>query len=73
MRVLCKSMSSYIAWCITPSHMHTHACTYSGPAIPAPLFLFQSDKNLEIDVDYYIKNQLHPVVARLLDPIDGTW
>eukprot|EP00041_Stephanoeca_diplocostata_P033068 m.1082251 g.1082251 ORF g.1082251 m.1082251 type:complete len:1545 (-) comp24263_c0_seq2:139-4773(-) len=28
--------------------------------------------NLEIDTEYYLKNQIHPVVARLLDPIDGT-
>jgi DNA polymerase alpha subunit A len=27
---------------------------------------------LEVDVDYYLKNQIHPVVTRLLDPIDGT-
>lgn len=32
----------------------------------------KGQKDLEIDVDYYVKHQLHPVVARLLDPIDGT-
>ena len=25
-----------------------------------------------LDVKYYLANQVHPVVARLCDPIDGT-
>eukprot|EP00039_Didymoeca_costata_P010754 m.145616 g.145616 ORF g.145616 m.145616 type:complete len:1518 (-) comp14951_c0_seq3:205-4758(-) len=31
-------------------------------------------KNMELTIDtvYYLKNQIHPVVSRLLDPIDGT-
>ena len=32
----------------------------------------RKNKMLEVDVDYYLKNQIHPVVSRLLDPIDGT-
>jgi len=30
------------------------------------------NKELKPDIQYYLKNQLHPVVARLLDPIEGT-
>lgn len=28
--------------------------------------------NLQIDLDYYLKNQLHPAIARICDPIEGT-
>lgn len=33
--------------------------------------LRKNDK-LQVDVDYYLKNQVHPVVSRLLEPIEGT-
>lgn len=32
----------------------------------------RKNKELSIDTEYYLKNQIHPVVARLLEPIDGT-
>ena len=28
--------------------------------------------NLELDKHYYLSNQVHPVVSRLCDPIEGT-
>eukprot|EP00730_Choanoeca_flexa_P004366 TRINITY_DN11674_c3_g2_i1.p1 TRINITY_DN11674_c3_g2~~TRINITY_DN11674_c3_g2_i1.p1 ORF type:complete len:1089 (+),score=318.58 TRINITY_DN11674_c3_g2_i1:255-3269(+) len=28
--------------------------------------------NLKIDVEYYLKNQVHPVVSRMVEPIEGT-
>jgi len=31
-----------------------------------------SSDNLKIDEDYYLSHQIHPVVSRLCDPIDGT-
>lgn len=27
---------------------------------------------LKVDVEYYLRNQVHPVVTRLMDPIEGT-
>ncbi|CAH3175566.1 unnamed protein product [Porites evermanni] len=33
---------------------------------------FCKSETLKIDVKYYLANQVHPVVARLCDPIDGT-
>ncbi|XP_035693536.1 DNA polymerase alpha catalytic subunit-like [Branchiostoma floridae] len=30
------------------------------------------DENLKIDTQYYLSQQVHPVVSRLCDPIDGT-
>lgn len=30
------------------------------------------DQDLKIDTHYYLANQIHPVVSRLCDPIDGT-
>ncbi len=32
----------------------------------------KDNKELKIDVKYYLSQQLHPVVSRLCDPIDGT-
>lgn len=32
----------------------------------------KSDSKLKIDKEYYLANQIHPVVARLLKPIEGT-
>ena len=32
----------------------------------------QKADNLTVDVHYYLANQIHPVVSRLCDPIDGT-
>jgi len=32
----------------------------------------RKNDELKIDTEYYLKNQLHPVVARLMDPIAGT-
>ena len=29
-------------------------------------------QGLKIDIDYYLNNQIHPPVARLLQPIEGT-
>ena len=29
-------------------------------------------ETLSVDTQYYLANQVHPVVARLCDPIDGT-
>ncbi|GLH01797.1 DNA polymerase alpha catalytic subunit [Gryllus bimaculatus] len=29
------------------------------------------DKNLKIDYKYYLAHQIHPVITRLLDPVDG--
>lgn len=29
------------------------------------------EQNLEIDYDYYLSNQIHPVVSRLCEPIEG--
>lgn len=29
-------------------------------------------ETLEIDIDYYLKNQIHPVVGRMMEPIEGT-
>ncbi|XP_044179976.1 DNA polymerase alpha catalytic subunit-like isoform X2 [Acropora millepora] len=33
---------------------------------------FCKSETLKIDVKYYLANQVHPVVSRLCDPIDGT-
>ncbi|XP_048588403.1 DNA polymerase alpha catalytic subunit [Nematostella vectensis] len=33
---------------------------------------FRKSDSLKIDTKYYLANQVHPVVARLCDPIDGT-
>eukprot|EP00049_Salpingoeca_infusionum_P006656 m.109809 g.109809 ORF g.109809 m.109809 type:complete len:1528 (-) comp13382_c3_seq1:218-4801(-) len=30
------------------------------------------DPTLKVDIDYYLKSQVHPVVSRLLEPIEGT-
>ena len=27
---------------------------------------------MQVDVDYYLKSQVHPVVSRMLEPIEGT-
>lgn len=32
----------------------------------------KSSSNLKVDVKYYLSQQIHPVVSRLCDPIDGT-
>ena len=29
-------------------------------------------KTMTIDINYYLKNQIHPVVSRLIEPIEGT-
>lgn len=46
----------------------------TNPASNRAYHIDEMKKNTEltVDNDYYLKNQLHPVVARLLDPIDGT-
>jgi len=33
---------------------------------------FKENDDLEIDSKYYLQSQIHPVVSRLVDPIDGT-
>ena len=32
----------------------------------------KENENLKIDIHYYLAQQLHPVVSRLCDPLDGT-
>lgn len=32
----------------------------------------KSNDKLKVDVKYYLSQQIHPVVSRLCDPIDGT-
>lgn len=33
---------------------------------------FRKQEELKIDIEYYLKSQVHPVVSRLCDPIQGT-
>ena len=37
-------------------------------------YVMEVSKNdsLKVDINYYLAQQLHPVVSRLCDPIDGT-
>ena len=51
-------------------------CT-DGTSNPATQRAYHPDDlrkkdDLQVDQEYYLKNQIHPVVARLVDPIDGT-
>ena len=32
----------------------------------------KENQSLKVDFDYYLAQQLHPVVSRLCDPLDGT-
>lgn len=32
----------------------------------------KNNENLKIDVKYYLSQQIHPVVSRLCEPIEGT-
>ena len=32
----------------------------------------RKNETLEVDIDYYLKNQIHPVVGRMMEPIEGT-
>jgi DNA polymerase alpha subunit A len=32
----------------------------------------KTNENLKTDVKYYLSQQIHPVVSRLCDPIEGT-
>lgn len=32
----------------------------------------KTNENLKVDVKYYLSQQIHPVVSRLCDPIEGT-
>lgn len=32
----------------------------------------EKSSDLKIDINYYLAHQLHPVVSRLVDPLDGT-
>ncbi|XP_071950860.1 DNA polymerase alpha catalytic subunit-like [Antedon mediterranea] len=48
-----------------------------GSALPASQRAYHPDEakkqsHLKIDVKYYLSQQVHPVVSRLCDPIDGT-
>lgn len=48
-----------------------------GTANPATQRAYHPDDlrkkdDLSVDHEYYLKNQVHPVVSRLVDPIDGT-
>ncbi|XP_065059619.1 DNA polymerase alpha catalytic subunit-like [Rhopilema esculentum] len=48
-----------------------------GSSLPASQRAYHPDeysknKNLRIDHHYYLANQIHPVVSRLCDPIEGT-
>lgn len=48
-----------------------------GSNLPAPQRSYHLDElakntNLKIDNHYYLANQIHPVVSRLCDPIEGT-
>ncbi|VDP80606.1 unnamed protein product [Echinostoma caproni] len=38
----------------------------------SPTELTNSPENLKIDVNYYLAHQIHPVVSRLVAPIEGT-
>lgn len=33
---------------------------------------YKKNDDLEIDTKYYLQSQIHPIVSRLVDPIDGT-
>lgn len=33
---------------------------------------FAKDPTLQVDYDWYLSNQIHPVIARLCHPIEGT-
>ncbi|EGD78351.1 hypothetical protein PTSG_09417 [Salpingoeca rosetta] len=48
-----------------------------GSELPATQRAYHPDDvrkkdNLQVDVDYYLKSQVHPVVSRMLEPIEGT-
>ncbi|XP_052105058.1 DNA polymerase alpha catalytic subunit-like [Mytilus californianus] len=48
-----------------------------GSTLPASQRAYHPDElakseTLKIDTKYYLSNQVHPVIARLCDPIDGT-
>lgn len=37
-----------------------------------PLEELKTNKSLKVDIKYYLSQQIHPVVSRLCEPIDGT-
>ncbi len=45
------------------SVIHFYLCLVDGE---------QQKTDLKIDVHYYLANQIHPVVSRLVAPIEGT-
>src|SRR5690242_1705642 len=68
------------------THTHTHTETHTVAHAESPdtvahitvctctrFFLTpaQSGGELRVDVDWYLSQQVHPVIARLCDPIEG--
>ena len=55
----------------------THHLLQDGSNLAATQRAYHPDEvlkndSLTVDVKYYLAHQVHPVVARLCDPIDGT-
>uniref|UniRef100_H3AR57 DNA-directed DNA polymerase n=1 Tax=Latimeria chalumnae TaxID=7897 RepID=H3AR57_LATCH len=66
-RVKAGDTVSYII-CQVTLHIAVHsACT----VVHVTLQQLQKQDNLTIDTQYYLANQIHPVVARICEPIDG--
>ncbi|EDO27819.1 predicted protein, partial [Nematostella vectensis] len=55
--------------CDVSMHLPLVTC---GALVHYLLHEFRKSDSLKIDTKYYLANQVHPVVARLCDPIDGT-
>ncbi|VDI33871.1 DNA polymerase alpha subunit A [Mytilus galloprovincialis] len=57
--------------------LYCRATVEDGSTLPASQRAYHPDElakseTLKIDTKYYLANQVHPVIARLCDPIDGT-
>lgn len=62
---------------ITISVNTSHFCFKDGTSNPATQRAYHVDElknseTLKLDFKYYLSQQIHPVVSRLIEPIEGT-
>lgn len=67
----------FIFICQKKSKTNFHILLKDGSNLPAVQRAYHVDElktneHLLIDVNYYLSQQIHPVVSRLCEPIDGT-
>ncbi|TNN14078.1 DNA polymerase alpha catalytic subunit [Schistosoma japonicum] len=66
--IICEDGSGQLATHrgYSPMELTSHLCKTSNDSEPS------TKGNLSVDVNYYLAHQIHPVVSRLVAPIEGT-